>query len=128
MCAAATAVRRGRSANAVDVWPCVLDSPFTVADRDRGTDDRLRLLHTILLTERTDHLEYFATELARVVKHELARVVKHVIVLQGGMGIKATREAFARLAAVPLDAERLVLATGRYIGEGSTILVSTRCS
>jgi superfamily II DNA or RNA helicase len=34
------------------------------------------------------------------------------------MGAKATQEAFARLAAIPHDVERLVLATGRYIGEG----------
>jgi superfamily II DNA or RNA helicase len=64
----------------------------------------------ILLTERTDHLEYFAAE--------LAPVVRHVIVLRGGMGAKQTREVFARLAAIPPGAERLVLATGRYIGEG----------
>ncbi len=64
----------------------------------------------ILLTERTDHLEYFASE--------LARVVRHVVVLKGGMGTKATREVFARMAAIPPDAERIVLATGRYIGEG----------
>ncbi|MBA3455317.1 MAG: DEAD/DEAH box helicase family protein, partial [Deltaproteobacteria bacterium] len=64
----------------------------------------------LLLTERTDHLDYFAAE--------LSRVARHVIVLKGGMGAKATREAFARMAAIPADAERLVLATGRYIGEG----------
>ena len=64
----------------------------------------------ILLTERTDHLEYFA--------FALARVVRHVIVLKGGMGTKATRDVFARMAAIPPDAERVVLATGRYIGEG----------
>jgi superfamily II DNA or RNA helicase len=64
----------------------------------------------ILLTERTEHLEYFAAE--------LARVVRHVIVLRGGMGSKQTREVFARLAAIPPGAERIVLATGRYIGEG----------
>lgn len=64
----------------------------------------------ILLTERTDHLDYFAAE--------LARVVRHVIVLRGGMGSKQTREVFARMAAVPPGAERIVLATGRYIGEG----------
>ena len=34
------------------------------------------------------------------------------------MGAKATREVFARMAAIPADAERVVLATGRYIGEG----------
>lgn len=64
----------------------------------------------ILLTERTDHLDYFAAE--------LGRVVRHVVVLRGGMGAKQTREVFARMAAIPSGAERLVLATGRYIGEG----------
>ena len=64
----------------------------------------------LLLTERTDHLEYFAAE--------LSRVVRHVVVLRGGMGAKATRDVFARMAAIPADAERVVLATGRYIGEG----------
>jgi len=34
------------------------------------------------------------------------------------MGAKARREVRARLAAIPADEERLVLATGRYIGEG----------
>jgi superfamily II DNA or RNA helicase len=64
----------------------------------------------ILLTERTDHLDYFAAE--------LSRVARHVVVLRGGMGAKATREVFSRMAAIPADAERVVLATGRYIGEG----------
>ena len=64
----------------------------------------------ILLTERTDHLDYFAGE--------LSRVARHVIVLKGGMGAKATRDVFARMAASPADAERIVLAAGRYIGEG----------
>jgi len=64
----------------------------------------------ILLTERTDHLEFLAAQ--------LERVVRHVIVLKGGMGARTTREVFERLAAVPSNAERIVLATGRYIGEG----------
>jgi superfamily II DNA or RNA helicase len=64
----------------------------------------------ILLTERTDHLDYLAGE--------LERVVRHVIVLKGGMGAKATREVFARIAAIPDTMERVLLATGRYIGEG----------
>lgn len=64
----------------------------------------------LLLTERTDHLDYFAAE--------LSRVARHVIVLKGGMGTRATREVFARMAAIPANTERVVLATGRYIGEG----------
>jgi len=64
----------------------------------------------ILLTERKEHLDYFATR--------LARVARHLVVLQGGMGAKAHRAVQAQLAAIPVSEERLVLATGRYIGEG----------
>ncbi len=64
----------------------------------------------ILLTERKDHLEYFATR--------LEKIARHMVVLQGGMGTKERREVKERLAAIPNHEERLVLATGRYIGEG----------
>jgi len=64
----------------------------------------------ILLTERKDHLEDFA--------EELRRFVRHVVVLRGGMSGKARRTAADKLAAIPDDEERPVLSTGRYIGEG----------
>ena len=64
----------------------------------------------ILLTERRDHLDYFA--------HHLEFAARHVIILQGGMSAKLQREVQARLKAIPPHEERLVLATGRYIGEG----------
>ena len=64
----------------------------------------------ILLTERKDHLEYFAAR--------LRGFTRHLVVLQGGVTPKARREAMAHLAAIPSDEERLILATGRYIGEG----------
>ncbi len=64
----------------------------------------------ILLTERKDHLDYFATR--------LEKFSRHMVVLQGGMGTRKRREVKERLAAIPNDEERLVLATGRYIGEG----------
>ena len=64
----------------------------------------------ILLTERKDHLEYFAAR--------LRGFTRHLVVLQGGVTAKARREAMAQLAAIPNDEERLILATGRYIGEG----------
>jgi superfamily II DNA or RNA helicase len=64
----------------------------------------------ILLTERKDHLEFFASR--------LARVARNLVVLQGGMGAKADRAARAQLDAIPPNEERLLLATGRYIGEG----------
>jgi len=88
-----------------------------VRDEDRNEmilNDVIRALEDhrspILLTERKDHLEYFATR--------LERVARHLVVLQGGMGAKAHRAARAQLAAMPANEERLVLATGRYIGEG----------
>lgn len=64
----------------------------------------------ILLTERKDHLEFFA--------ERLRGFVRHLIVLQGGMTDKERRMRGEQLDAVPGDEERLVLATGRYIGEG----------
>ena len=64
----------------------------------------------ILLTERKDHLEHLASR--------LERVTRHLVVLQGGMGAKADRAVRAQLDAIPPYAERLLLATGRYIGEG----------
>ena len=64
----------------------------------------------ILLTERKDHLEYFAAQ--------LSKLARHVVVLQGGMSTSVRREAARQLAAIPGSEERIVIATGRYIGEG----------
>ena len=64
----------------------------------------------ILLTERKEQLEYFA--------ERLARVARNLVILQGGMGAKADRAVRAQLEAIPPNEERLLLATGRYIGEG----------
>ena len=64
----------------------------------------------ILLTERRDHLEYFA--------RKLRPFARHLVVLRGGMGAKAARDVRNRLAAIPATEESLLLATGRYIGEG----------
>lgn len=64
----------------------------------------------ILLTERKDHLEFFA--------ERLRGFVRHLIVLQGGMTTKARNRSLEQLASIPDAAERLVLATGRYVGEG----------
>ena len=64
----------------------------------------------IVLTERGDHLELIAAE--------LSKVIRNVIVLQGRMPEKARREASGRLEAVPRDEERVIVATGRFAGEG----------
>ena len=64
----------------------------------------------IVLTERRDHLEYLA--------EQLRGFARHVVVLKGERGAKERRAVAAQLAAIPLEEERLVLAIGRYIGEG----------
>jgi superfamily II DNA or RNA helicase len=64
----------------------------------------------LVLTERTEHVAVLA---------ELIRPhAPHLIILQGGMGRKSLREALARLAAVPDIEPRVVIATGKFVGEG----------
>jgi len=64
----------------------------------------------IVLTERREHLERL--------HEELKEAARHVVVLHGGVPAKARRLALQQLAAVPPEEGRLILATGRYIGEG----------
>src|SRR5213594_768795 len=64
----------------------------------------------LLLTERNEHLDGLA--------NQLAGRVGHVIVLRGGMGKKQREAMAAELAAVSTKEGRVILATGRYIGEG----------
>jgi superfamily II DNA or RNA helicase len=64
----------------------------------------------IVLTERREHLELLASR--------LTKICSNTVVLRGGTGAKGRKEALARLRAIPASEARLVLATGRYIGEG----------
>lgn len=64
----------------------------------------------LLLTERTQHLEWFASR--------FSKFVKHVFVLQGGMKKSKREEIFRLLSELPDSEDRLILATGKYIGEG----------
>ncbi|HEX6730199.1 MAG TPA: DEAD/DEAH box helicase family protein [Pyrinomonadaceae bacterium] len=64
----------------------------------------------LVLTERTDHLQ--------LLLEKLQRLVPNIFVMKGGMG-KKQREALAlEISAVPEDQQRVIIATGRYIGEG----------
>jgi superfamily II DNA or RNA helicase len=63
----------------------------------------------LLLTARTEHLNYFETA--------LDGRVENVFVLKGGKRSSGGRIAEA-IAAVPDDKPRVILATGSYIGEG----------
>lgn len=64
----------------------------------------------LLLTERREHIAYLADR--------LENFARHLVVLQGGMGTRQRRAAMEQMAGIPDDEERLVLATGRFIGEG----------
>lgn len=63
----------------------------------------------IVLTERRDHLEYL--------QDRFSRFVRNLVVLRGGMSASERKVAETALR-VADDQERLILATGRYIGEG----------
>ena len=77
-------------------------------------DDVLNTLEAdrspIVLTERKDHADRFA--------EKLGRFARNVILLRGGMGTKQRREIMQRLEDIPDNEERVLVATGRYIGEG----------
>ena len=64
----------------------------------------------LVLTERNSHLDLLASR--------VAALAPHCLVFRGGMGIKQRRSLFEQLRAIPPDEPRLLLATGRYIGEG----------
>jgi superfamily II DNA or RNA helicase len=64
----------------------------------------------ILLTERKNHLKLFADR--------LKGFVRHIVVLEGGRTRREQKAANEQLSRIPDDEERLILATGKYIGEG----------
>jgi very-short-patch-repair endonuclease len=64
----------------------------------------------LVLTERNEHLDRLASQ--------LAGRIEHLIVLRGGMGKKQRAAVSSQLAAVPAASGRVILATGRYVGEG----------
>ena len=63
-----------------------------------------------ILTERKDH--------ALLLAERVSRFARNVIVLTGGMGAKQRRATMQRLGDVSATDERVLIATGRYIGEG----------
>ena len=66
--------------------------------------------HPLLLTERVLQLEYFETQ--------LRKFCKNVLVCKGGQSKSKRAELLKKLSQMPADEERLILATGRCIGEG----------
>ena len=64
----------------------------------------------VVITERKDHLQAIA--------ERLTKFAKNVIVLKGGMGAKQRNQVNEILQSVPDSEERVIVATGRYLGEG----------
>jgi superfamily II DNA or RNA helicase/very-short-patch-repair endonuclease len=64
----------------------------------------------LILTERNEHLDRF--------EHELASRIEHVVVLRAGIGKKQRQAVNERLAAIPRHEGRIIVATGKHVGEG----------
>ena len=64
----------------------------------------------VLLTERLEHLEY----LAEVLEDR----IDNLIIFKGGMGKKQLATSQRKLDSVSQHKSNLILATGRYLGEG----------
>jgi hypothetical protein len=71
----------------------------------------------VVLTERRAHLDCIA--------ESLREEMPNLVVLHGGIKQKARRAALAQLAEQSDGEPRLILATGRYLGGGSTTHTST---
>jgi superfamily II DNA or RNA helicase len=64
----------------------------------------------VVITERKDHLDALAGR--------LSKFAKNVVVLRGGMGARDARATNEALEGVSGAEERVLVATGRYLGEG----------
>jgi superfamily II DNA or RNA helicase len=66
--------------------------------------------HSLVLTERTSHVELLA--------EMLNKNIPDVMTLTGGSKAKEKREILARITSAPADRQLTMVATGKYIGEG----------
>lgn len=64
----------------------------------------------LVLTERKDHLF--------LLSEQLKGCTEHIITLYGGMGVKQRRLEMEKLTSLPAGTSRLIIATGKLIGEG----------
>ena len=88
-----------------------------IADEDRNRNICDEVVNCVregrsplVLTERREHLKALATR--------LEPRVQNLVVLHGGTRLSETRAVADRLAGIPDGEERVLLATGRYMGEG----------
>lgn len=64
----------------------------------------------IVLTERNEHLD--------LLFERLSQHIQHLIVLRGGMSSKEITQVTNRIATIPANEARVLLATGKFAGEG----------
>jgi superfamily II DNA or RNA helicase len=64
----------------------------------------------LVLSERLDHLT--------LLTEALASYTDYLFVLKGGMGKKQVKAVMENIQNVPSDSNRIILATGKYLGEG----------
>ncbi|HEX5055766.1 MAG TPA: DEAD/DEAH box helicase family protein [Gammaproteobacteria bacterium] len=64
----------------------------------------------IVLTERKEHV--------LLLSEKIGKFCKTVIVLHGGMGARKRKEELNKLLSISDKEERIIIATGRYLGEG----------
>ena len=101
------------------------DKPITITDiyaaliadikrNDLIFDDVLKALEQkrspVVITERKEHLHHLADR--------LSRFARNVIVMKGGEGARQRKAIAEKIAGIPDGEERLIIATGRYLGEG----------
>jgi len=108
-------------------WPSKIDLPVeagiqdvfrqvaadvqrTIAIADEVTDAFSRGRKILVLTERTDHIA--------AIEEALAGRVEKIFTLHGRMSKKQRNLVTAELDALPADEPRLLLATGKLVGEG----------
>lgn len=126
-----TAAKAEGAVRALDVIPRLLTTAIDLPDKAgiqdvfrRLAEDPVRtraiaadIVHAyrkgrkvLVLTERTDHLE--------LLKTALGSAVQSLFLLHGRISKKQRAELIVALDALPGDAPRVLLATGRLVGEG----------
>ena len=64
----------------------------------------------LVLTERIEHV--------KILSAEIGKTIPDVISVTGGMGTKETRDTLERITTAPTDKPIVLVASGRFIGEG----------
>ncbi|MFH1700768.1 MAG: DEAD/DEAH box helicase family protein [Candidatus Zixiibacteriota bacterium] len=88
-----------------------------VDDRERNVQITEEILASIaegrsplVLTERTEHL--------KILSDMLGESIKNLLILKGGMGKRQREAALGKLRSIPENEDRVIMATGKHIGEG----------